>query len=456
MQLDQLTILVVDDEAAVREVVSMRIEAWGPKVMCAGGVEEAQLMIARGRPDLVITDVVLPEVTGIELLGILQRDDPRLPVILMTSHGSVDIAVEAMKQGARDFLLKPLDYGKLQALIFETAAELDRRGEASELESRLDRDSGLGALVGLSRGMRDLYRQIDQLAGSDASALLTGESGTGKEVVARTIHERSRRSAAPFIAVNAAAIPEGLIESELFGHERGAFTGAVHSRAGCFEMAHAGTLFLDEIGEMPISLQPKLLRILEDGRVRRLGGKKEVQFDVRVIAATNRPPAEAIRDGKLREDLFYRLNIFEIALTPLRERMEDLPILAQHFIREANRKHEMTITGLSEDASGRMRAYPWPGNVRELRNVIERAVIVARNGWIEAVHLPPYLRVHATGSEPTLTLPVGITAAEAERRLIVKTLEMYGNNKTEAARRLGMDVKTLRARLKDATPDELA
>ncbi len=296
--------------------------------------------------------------------------------------------------------------------------------------------------------MRQVYRAIQVLAPTDAPAILTGESGTGKEMAARTIHELSPRSEGPFIAVNAAAIPEGLIESELFGHEKGAFTGAVRSRPGCFELANGGTLLLDEIAEMPATLQPKLLRILEEGRVRRLGASRETTFDVRVLAATNRDTAEAVRSGSLREDLFYRLSVFEVALPPLRERLEDLPLLVQRFILDCDARHGMRVEGLAPDAAARLEAYPWPGNVRELRNTIERAVIVARDGWIQTSDLPAYLRAQSPGGEPTLLLPVGITAAEAERRLILKTLEMVGNNKAEAARRLGLDVKTIRNRLK--------
>ncbi|HEY8483374.1 MAG TPA: sigma-54 dependent transcriptional regulator [Longimicrobiales bacterium] len=454
MQLDRMKVLVVDDEPAVREVLSLRIEAWGPEVLVAADVEEAERIIAEHEPDIIISDIVLPDASGIELLSRLMRQDPERPVILMTAHGTVDLAVEAMKQGARDFLSKPLDYAKLQSLLLAAAAELERKDGIRALESRLERGAGLGLLVGQSRPMRELYRLIELLATSEASAIITGESGTGKEVVARTIHELSRRRDGPFVAINAAAIPEGLIESELFGHEQGAFTGAIHSRPGCFELANDGTLFLDEIGEMPLSLQPKLLRILEDGHVRRLGGKKEIRVDVRVLAATNRNPLEAIREGRLREDLYYRLNVFELVVPPLRERTGDIPLLAQHFVRLANRKHGTAVDGLSEEAQAQLEAYAWPGNVRELRNVIERAVIVARRGWIETSHLPPYLRSNTAGTEATIVLPVGITAAEAERRLILKTLELVGNNKAEAARRLGMDVKTLRNRLKTYAIEE--
>jgi DNA-binding NtrC family response regulator len=416
-------------------------------VVTAADAFEAERLLGEVEPDIVLSDVVMPEVTGLELLRRLKGRDTARPVILMTAHGSIDTAVEAMKEGAQDFLTKPLDYTKLHVLLETTASDVRRRREAQALEHSLDESAGLGLLIGRSAPMRELYATLEVLATSDASALITGESGTGKEVVARTIHELSARRGAPFVAVNSAAIPEGLIESELFGHEKGAFTGAVRMREGCFEQADRGTLFLDEIAEMPMALQPKLLRILEDGQVRRLGGSKEICFDVRVLAATNRPPAIAVEEGLFREDLFYRLNVFELVVPPLRERIDDLPLLTQHFVRDFNRKHGMEVTGVRDESRALLEAYPWPGNVRELRNVLERAVIVARTGWIEPSHLPPYFRSSGNG-RPTLQVPVGTTAAEAERTLILKTLEHVGNNKAEAARRLGLDVKTIRNKLK--------
>jgi transcriptional regulator with PAS, ATPase and Fis domain len=302
--------------------------------------------------------------------------------------------------------------------------------------------------------MRALHRVLESVASSDASAILTGESGTGKEVVARAIHASSARRDGPFVAINAAAIPEGLVESEVFGHEHGAFTGATKSRAGVFELATGGTLFLDEIAEMPIALQPKLLRGLEERRARRLGGSRDIPFDIRVIAATNRPPAQAIRDGKLREDLYYRLAVFEISLPPLRERTGDVALLAQHFVREFARKHRLNVEGVGDAARELLEGHPWPGNVRELRNVIERSTIVARAGWIEPRHLPPYLQGIAPGMPPTVTLPAGATLAEAEKHLILQTLERVGNNKAEAARQLGLDVKTIRNKLRSYGRDE--
>jgi len=296
--------------------------------------------------------------------------------------------------------------------------------------------------------MREVFNLIEMVAGRDVSVIVTGESGTGKELVARSIHRLSARAERPFVAVNAAAIPDTLIESEVFGHERGAFTGAVGTRPGCFEQAHGGTLFLDEIAEMPMPLQPKLLRVLADGRVRRLGGNHEFEFDVRVVVATNRNPLQAVKEGKLREDLFYRLNVFSIALPPLRERPDDVPLLAQRFIKEFNAKHRTAIEGISDDAAEELKKYPWPGNVRELRNVIERAVVLTKADWIDTAVLPPYIR-SSTPSNHKLVLDVGnTTMADAERELIIRTLEKTGNNKAEAARQLGVDVKTIYNKLK--------
>jgi DNA-binding NtrC family response regulator len=452
IQPTRLAVLVVDDEPALREVLSLRIEDWGYGVTTAADASEAEQVLQRERPDLVLSDVVLPGSSGLDLLKRLKRHDEQLPVIMITAHGNIDAAVEAMKAGATDFLTKPLDYATLRALLDAAAADLWQRLNTRAMNAQLDHAAGagvgVGGVVGQSREMRELYRLIELLASSDASAIITGESGTGKEVVARTVHALSDRRNGPFIAVNAAAIPEGLIESELFGHERGAFTGATRSRPGCFELANGGTLFLDEIADMPIGLQPKLLRILEDRRTRRLAGSAEIEFDVRVLAATNRAPAEAMRVGRLREDLFYRLNVFELALPPLRERSDDIPLLAQHFVREFGRKHKMPVEGVRDTALTRLRAYAWPGNVRELRNVIERAVIIAGSGWIEPQHLPPYLRTLKAGGPPTILLPAGTTLAEAERVLILETLERVGNNKAEAARQLGLDVKTIRNKLR--------
>ncbi|MEP6729623.1 MAG: sigma-54 dependent transcriptional regulator [bacterium] len=454
MDLPRLSVLVIDDEPALREVLSLRIADWGYDVRAVEDAAQGEREIERKRPDLVLCDLVLPGSSGMELLKRVKRLEAQLPIVMITAHGNVDGAVEAMKAGATDFLTKPLDTVALFALLEATASDVRKRRLGPSLNISAGSDASTNGLVGQSRVMRQVQRTIESLASSDASAILTGESGTGKEVAARAIHAASSRRDKPFVAINTAAIPEGLIESEVFGHEQGAFTGATRSRPGVFEMANGGTLFLDEIAEMPIALQPKLLRVLEEGQARRLGGTKDIKFDVRVLAATNRAPTQAIRDGRLREDLYYRLTVFEVLLPPLRERLEDIAVLAQHFVREFARKHKLDVDGVGDAAREQLERHAWPGNVRELRNVIERATIVARSGWIEPRHLPPYLQVLKQGSEPTLTVPAGTTLAEAERLLILQTLERVGNNKAEAARQLGLDVKTIRNKLKSYGRDE--
>lgn len=440
-------ILVVDDEEAMREVLGMRLQGWGFDVRSACDGIEAQDLVQSYNPDVIISDIVMPELTGIDLLRSLKADSPDRPVILVTAQGSIDLAVEAMKQGAQDFITKPLDYAKLRAILQAAENDLELRRKSRRLTSQLDQ-GGFGNFVGTSKAMREVYQVLESLSATDASAIITGDSGTGKELAAHTIHQMSRRSEGPFIAVNAAAIPENLMESEVLGHEKGSFTGAVGTRPGCFELANHGTLFLDEIAEMPISLQPKLLRVIEDRRVRRLGGSHEFSVDVRVIAATNRDPRTAVESGRLREDLFYRLNVFTIVLPSLRERKADIPLLTQHFIREFNRKHGTRVEGLRDEALDLLRAYPWPGNVRELRNILERAVILARGEWIEGHHLPAYVLAGDSGQAANIVLPATVTAAEAEKELILKALERANNNKAEAARQLGLDVKTIRNKLK--------
>jgi DNA-binding NtrC family response regulator len=442
-------ILVVDDDAGIRASLSVLLQSWGYESLQASNATEAMYLVERQDPDIVITDLVMPETSGLDLLHTVKTGDPHRPVLLITAQGSVDIAVEAMKQGARDFLTKPLtDLPKLKALLDDAERELEMRRKARRLTARVEEDGAVGDFVGASKAIREVFQLIESVAQRDVPVMITGESGTGKEVVARTIHRLSRREAKPFLAINAAAIPESLIESELFGHERGSFTGAVATRQGVFEQANGGTLLIDEIAEMPMSLQPKLLRVLADGRVRRLGGSHEFEFDVRVLAATNRDPLKAIEEGKLREDLYYRLNVVPIGLPPLRERSEDIPLLVQHFVQEFNTKHHLQIEGASDEAIAMLRAYSWPGNVRELRNIIERSVVLAKGDWVEEKDLPPYVRDPALRPEK-LVFSVGeTTVADAERELILKTLTRARNNKAEAARQLGVDVKTIYNKLK--------
>ncbi len=441
-------VLVVEDDETLQEILGLRIRDWGFETHTAATLEEATGLLGEHDFDVVVADLVLPDAEGLDLLDALEDADRSRPVILITAHGSVDLAVEAMKRGATDFLTKPLDFDKLRALVEAAESENELRTRIRSLEEELESGAGLGLLVGTSEPMQEVYRLVELLAGNDASAILTGESGTGKEVVARTVHRLSERADGPFVALNAAAIPEGLVESELFGHEKGAFTGATESRPGCFENADGGILLLDEISEMPTSLQPKLLRVLEDGRVRRVGGSREKQFDVRVLAATNRDLEEAVEEGQLREDLFYRLNVFEVHLPPLRERRSDIPLLVQHFVRSFNEKHELAVEGFRDAALERLSGYRWPGNVRELRNVVERAVIVAGQGMVGADDLPPYLDDSEEDGRPRVVVPIGTTAREAEKELILKTLEHVDNNKAEAARQLDLDPKTIRNKLK--------
>ena len=442
------TILVADDNAEMREVLEMRLQEWGFEVLVAADGQEAAEITESEDPDLVLADLIMPRLSGLELLRRLKSENKYRPVVLITAEGTIDTAVEAMKQGAHDFVKKPLDYAMLRSVLESARKDVELRLLSDKLNTKLDRKAGFGEFVGTSKPMRDLYDLIRNLGMNDTSVIITGASGTGKELVARILHQISRRSRAPFIALNVAALPEQLIESELFGHEKGAFTGATGPRAGCFERAHRGTLLLDELAEMPMSLQPKLLRVLEERRVCRLGGGQEVPVDVRVLASTNCEPRTAVQMGKLREDLYYRLNVFTVTVPPLAARSSDIPLLTQHFIREFDRKHGLSVEGVREDAARILRSYPWPGNVRELRNVIERAVILAMSGWIEVSHLPAYVSSPEDKRDDKIVLPADVSLAEAEREILLRTLNDARYNKAEAARRLGVDVKTIRHKMK--------
>ena len=448
MQTRGLRVLVIDDEDAMREVLGLRLSQWGYRVSRAESAVQGWEQMNRLQPDIVICDVVMPDQSGLELVKRASEEEIEAAFIMITAHGTVDIAVEAMKNGAFDFLTKPLEYKKLLAVLQAAATDRESRLQMRDLGARLAAGGGLGELVGQSHEMLQVYSLIRQFAETDASVLISGESGTGKDLAARTIHRLGSRGSSPFVAINSAAIPSELVESELFGHEKGAFTGAGQARPGCFEQAHGGTLFMDEIAEMPVHLQPKLLRVLEDGRVRRLRARQEKRCDVRLLTATNRDPRKAVEEGKLREDLYYRIQVLFLEMPPLRERSGDVELLSLYFLDRFRVKHASQSKGFHDSSLDLLGAYAWPGNVRELRNLIERAVVLAGDGWIERSHFPPYLSGRELQGAHGLQIPACITAAEAEKRLILHTLDRVANNKAEAARQLGLDVKTIRNKLK--------
>jgi DNA-binding NtrC family response regulator len=441
-------ILIVEDDSAARVGLEQLVRSWGFVAESAADGNEALEKVTTFRPAIVITDLVMPGMDGLELLRALQQQGADVTTLLLTAQGTVETAVEAMKEGAYDYLTKPVDIPRFKVLLDRVVERLETLREVKALRRQLREHGTFGSLIGNSPEMRKTYQSIEQAAPTSASVLITGDSGTGKELVAQTIHQLSPRAAFPFVAINCAAIPETLLESEIFGHEKGAFTGAADRRQGCFELADRGTLFLDEIGEMTPQTQVKLLRVLQERKFRRLGGRTEQSVDVRVIAATNIDPLEAVQAGKLREDLFYRLNVFAFRLPPLRERKEDLPLLVQAFITEFNARNQKSVAGVDHQAMRMLEQYSWPGNVRELRNVIERATILSAGPFIEPRHLPPVLSGEpAKQQQPQVALGPGVTVEEAERRLILMTLEHTRDNKTRAAEILGISLKTLHNKL---------
>jgi DNA-binding NtrC family response regulator len=441
-------VLIVEDDPSARSGLEQLVKSWGFIAESASDGEEALEKVTSFRPAIVITDLVMPRMDGLALLRALPQTGADVTTLLLTAQGTVETAVEAMKEGAYDYLTKPVDIQRLKILLDKIVERLETMREVKALRRQLREHGTFGSIIGNSAEMRKIYQIVEQAAPTGASVLITGESGTGKELVAQTIHQLSPRATFPFIAINCAAIPETLLESEIFGHEKGAFTGAADRRQGCFELADRGTLFLDEIGEMTPATQVKLLRVLQERRFRRLGGRTEQSVDVRVIAATNIDPVEAVKAGKLREDLFYRLNVFAFRLPTLRERKDDLPLLVQAFINEFNARNQKNIAGVDQQAMRMLEHYGWPGNVRELRNVIERATILAPGPFIEAKHLPPVLAEEPPPEQqPQLALAPGTTVEEAERRLIMMTLAHTRDNKTRAAEILGISLKTLHNKL---------
>jgi DNA-binding NtrC family response regulator len=441
-------ILLVEDDAAQRIGLQQLLTSWGHTVDVAANGAEALARVAESRPTIVLSDLIMPGMGGLDLLRALkQQDDADLTVVLMTAQGTVESAVEAIKHGAYDYLTKPVDPQRMKILLDQIAQRHDTLREMRVLRRQLQERGTFGKMIGASMEMRKIYQVIEQAAPTVASVLVSGESGTGKELVAQTVHQISPRVSHPFVPLNCAAIPDTLLESELFGHEKGAFTGAIARRQGCFELANRGTLFLDEISEMTPTTQAKLLRVLQERSFRPLGGQREQSVDIRVIAATNTDPPEAVRQGKLREDLYYRLNVFAIRLPPLRERKDDLPMLIQAFIKEFNARNGRSVAGLSDRAMQMLERYDWPGNVRELRNVMERATIVAKGAVIEVADLPALASTAPAAGRPSVGLAPGTTVDQAEQQLIEVTLQHTGGNKTRAAEMLGISLKTLHNKL---------
>src|SRR5712692_5086248 len=449
----QERVLIVEDEENERTGLAELVSGWGYRTDTAADGVEALEKVAVFSPSIVITDVKMPRMGGMELVERLADLAQSIAVVMVTAQKATETAFHAGRLGVQDYIEKPIDFRRLRSILTNIGEILNTRTENESLRRRLRDKGALGSLVGASAEMQEIFRLIEQVAPSTASVLITGASGTGKELVARTIHDLSPRRNKPFFPINCAAIPETLIESEIFGHEKGAFTGALERRTGCFELAEGGTLLLDEIGEMPVNTQAKLLRVLEDRKLRRLGSKVETTVDVRVLAATNKVPEEAVARGELRNDLYYRLNVFNIHMPPLRDHREDIPDLVHSLLAEMSAKHSRRVATVSEAVLNAFRNHTWPGNVRELRNTLERAVIVCEGPVIETKHLPPAfghapIRLSADDAD-SIRVGVGTTVGEAERLLILKTLESTNNNKTRAAEVLGISLKTLHNKLKE-------
>jgi len=436
--------LIVDDDPEVLQVLDEFVKREGFAVTSARTLGEAREAIAANSPDILLVDIHLPDGSGIDLLdGLQSTATPE--VVLITGDASVETAVDALRRGAADYLTKPVDFARLKMVLANLARTLEMKGEIGTLRTELRKMGRFGPLIGSSPPMQKVYDLIGLVARSDAGILITGETGTGKEMVAQTIHALSRRSKQAFVPVDCGAVSANLIESELFGHERGSFTGADRMHKGYFERANRGTLFLDEVTEMPMELQVKLLRVLESSTVSRVGGNDSIKVDVRILAATNRRPEEAVATGKLREDLLYRLNVFPIPLPPLRERGDDIEVLAEHFLAGLN-EGEGPLRRLTPAGRERLREHSWPGNVRELKNVVQRAFILA--GESPDIDILPYRPTDGAFSS-SVTMPVGTPIAVAERLLILATLDRFEGDKRKVASALQISLNTLYSRLNE-------
>jgi len=452
---DPATLLVADDDPGLRESLERTLTREGYHVVLASDGRAALERVQAGGVDLIVTDLKMPGLTGLELLRAAKAIMPDVDVILLTAFGTVEEAVKAMKDGAYDFLTKPFRREQLIKLIDKALERRDLIEQNRALKKQLEDLRAKGQMIGASPSWRRMLTLVEQTADSSATILIQGESGTGKELVARTIHERSARRNGPFVAVNCAALPETLLESELFGYEKGAFTGAAGRKEGRFELANGGTLFLDEVGDLSLVTQPKILRVLQEGEFERLGGTRTLQVDVRIVAATNQDVAEMVKEKRFREDLYYRLNVITVRVPPLRERPEDIRVLAQHYLRVYSAKNGRKLEGFTGEAIDRLEAYAWPGNVRELENVIERSVLLARKDRIDAEDLPEEVMGVKRPPRDAILELIGTPLADIERRLLDETLRITGGNKTQAAKLLGIDVRTV-ARKLERREDDLA
>ncbi|MCC6856949.1 MAG: sigma-54-dependent Fis family transcriptional regulator [Bryobacterales bacterium] len=438
-------ILVVDDDSSIRRVMKMQLEEAGYEVALAADGGQARAIIDQRKPKLVITDLRMPASGGLDLLRYVREDSHETTVMIITAFGTVETAVEAMKAGAYDYITKPLDYDAMVLAVHRAMERQNLLDEVRNLRSALDQRYGFENIVGRSKVLLRVLEMASRVAQRDSTVLIRGETGTGKELLARAIHHSSRRASRPFVTINCGAIPKELLESELFGYTRGAFSGAYAAKPGRIEMADGGTLFLDEVGELPLDMQVKLLRLLQHGEVDKIGSTSTQVVDVRVIAATHRNLQAMIEDGAFREDLYYRLAVVPLELPPLRERREDIPELVQHLFRRVKERHDVASLRLSPRAAGRFASYRWPGNIRELENVIERMVVLASGDEITEADLPPELQAPAPAQGSFLIeMPEhGISLEAVERELLVRALEKFNGNQTQAARYLDISRRTL-------------
>ncbi|GAB6143444.1 sigma-54-dependent transcriptional regulator [Desulfocicer niacini] len=444
-------VLVVDDDAGHRSMLKTLLTGWGYDIALADDGMTGVQIVQEETFDIVLMDMRMVKMSGMEALGAIHRHNPSLPVVIMTAYSSVETAVDALKQGAWDYLTKPLDFEKLKLTMARILETIYLKQENESLKQRLGKGFQRERIIGRSPAMTALLDTVEMVASSDASILITGPSGTGKELIAGAVHYNSPRKNAPFVRINCAAITESLLESELFGHERGAFTGAERQRKGKFREAHGGSILLDEIGEMNLAMQVKLLRVLQEKEVTPVGGDKSIKVDVRVIAATNRDPEQMVADGTFREDLFFRLNVVALSIPPLSERQEDVPDLALYFLQRFSEKNHRDITGFTPEAMDAMIRYAWPGNVRELMNCVERCVVLARSQYITLADLPfAPVDEGKTGEvgQADISSVRDIPLSEVEREAVLQTLDSAQGNRSEAARRLGITRKTLLKKLK--------